>query len=125
MTDKQFEQEKKELREEMNSQGFGWINGKYIKPPVEYQMMERKLDCISMINSLLCYNYSGCTDAEKVMEREENSYHNYLAEYVKLFGKNNVIALIQEQINSIVGIRRNVATDSEGVSYNSIIWVDE
>ena len=125
MTDKQLEKKNRELRDEMNAQGFGWIDGNYIKPPVEYQMMERKLDCISMINSILCYNCSGYTDAEKVMEYEENSYHNYLAEYVKLFGRANVVALIQEQINSIVGIRRNVATDSEGVSYNSIIWVDE
>ena len=125
MTRTQFEKEQKELRDEMKSLGYGWIDGNYIKPPIEYQRKSKKLDCISMINSLLCYNYSGYTDAEKVMEREENAYCNYLAGYVKLFGRNNVIALIQDQINSIVGIRRNVAMDSEGVSYNSIIWADE
>lgn len=121
MTDKQFEQEKKVLREEMNSQGFGWINGKYIQPPTEYRMMEERLSCISMINSILAYNWFG-ESAEDIMTHEENSYHNYLAEYVKLFGRANVVALIQEQMNSIKEIKSNVHTDSEGLSYNSIIW---
>lgn len=125
MTDKQFEQKKKRLHEEMNANGFGWINGKYIRPPREYEMQQREFSCISMINSILCYDCKGYKDAEKVLEHEEQSYHNYLAEYVKLFGREKVVALIQEQINSIVGIKCNVHTDSEGVTYNSIVWVDE
>lgn len=125
MKDRVYEQEKNKLREEMRAHGFGWINGKYIKPPTEYEMMSKKLSCIDMINSILCYNCNGYKDAEKVMEHEERSYHNYLAEYVTLFGRNNVIALIQEQINSIADVKCGVHTDSEGVTYNAIIWKNE
>ena len=121
MTDRQFEQKKEELRKEMNAQGFGWINGKYIKPPKEYELRERELSCISMINSILAYNWFG-EDAEQVMQYEEKAYKNYLAEYVALFSRKKVVELIQEQINSIKDIKRNVHTDSEGVTYNSIIW---
>ena len=121
MTDKQYEQKKEELRKEMNAQGFGWINGKYIKPPKEYELRERELSCISMINSILAYNWFG-EDAEQVMQYEEKAYKNYLAEYVALFGRKHVVALIQDQIDSISTIKRNVHTDGEGVSYNSIVW---
>lgn len=121
MTDKQFEQKKKELREEMNSKGFGWIDGKYFKPPKEYQLKEEELSCISMINSILAYRWWG-DDAESVMRREEKAYYNYLAEYVELFGREKVVELIQGQIDSIKEIKRNVHTDSEGVSYNSVVW---
>ena len=124
MTDKQFDQKKKELREEMNANGFGWIDGKYIKPPNEYVLRSEELSCISMINSILAYNWFG-QNAEEIMQMEERNYHNYLADYVKLFGRDMVVALIQEQLDSIKTIKRNVHTDSEGVTYNSIVWRDE
>lgn len=125
MTDKQYEQAKKSLKEEMNAKGFGWINGKYIKPPQKYKIRETELSCISMINSILCYSCEGYKDAKTVIEHEESSYHNYLEEYIKLLGRDRVIDLIQDQINSIGYVRSCVHTDSEGVSYNSIVWADE
>lgn len=126
MNDKQFKLKKKELREEMNAKGFGWIDGKYIKPPKKYEKRERELSCISMINSILAYNWTiGCEGAEAVMQHEENRYHNYLADYVQLFGREKVVELIQGQINSIDSIKRNVGTDSEGVTYNAIVWKGE
>jgi len=125
MTDKQFEQKKRELREEMNSLGFGWIDGKYIKPPKKYKLREEELSCISMINSILAYNCRGFTDAEKVMQYEETSWRNYLEEYVELFGRAKVVALIQGQIDSIDAVKQCVFTDSEGVTYNSIMWKEE
>ena len=114
------EQKKQELREEMQAHGYGWIDGKYIKPPEEYVLRDRELWCISMIDSILCYNCIGWQDAEKVMAYEESSRYNYLEEYVKLFGRDKVVALIQGQIDSIESISTNVFTDSEGLSYNSI-----
>ena len=124
MTDKQFEAKKKELREEMNAKGFGWIDGKYIKPPQEYKMREEELDCISMINSILAYNWFN-QNAEEIVQMEERNHYNYLADYVKLFGRDRVVKLIKEQMGSIQNIKRNVHTDGEGVTYNSIIWRDE
>lgn len=125
MNDKQLDQAKKQLREEMNSLGFGYIDGKYIKPPKEYELRSKKLSCIDMINSILCYNCQGYTNAEAVMQYEENVYYNYLADYVKVLGRKKVVALIQGQINSIAGVRHCVHIDSEGVSYNSIVWKEE
>lgn len=125
MNDKQLDQAKKQLREEMNALGFGWINGNYIKPPKEYELRRKALSCIDMINSILCYNCQGFTDAEAVMQYEEKSYYNYLADYVKELGRDKVVALIQGQIDSIAGVRNGVHIDSEGLSYNSIVWKEE
>ena len=123
MTDKQLEQKRKELREEMNAKGFGWIEGKYFKPPKKYRLKEEELYCIDMINSILAYNWStGCKGAEAVMEHEERRYYNYLEKYVETLGRKRVVELIQGQIDSIKEIKRDVGTDSEGVSYNAIIW---
>jgi hypothetical protein len=122
MTDKQLDQTRKALRTEMNSLGFGWIDGKYITPPQEYEICEEKLNCIDMINSILAYQGAGMMDAEAVMQMEERAYYNYLAEYVELLGRDNVVALIQGQIDDIDYVKHCVHTDSEGVTYNSIVW---
>lgn len=121
MNDKQLELAKHTLREEMNALNFGWIDGKYIKPPHEYELRTMELSCISMINSILAYSCHGYT-AEEVMAHEESAYRNYLADYVEALGRDKVIALIQGQIDSIDHIEQNVFADSEGLMYNSIIW---
>ena len=121
MTRKQFDLAKKQLDEEMNAHGYGWINGKYTKPPQKYKLREEELSCISMIDSILAYGGFGFS-AERVMQNEENRYHNYLADYVEIFGRDKVVALIQGQIDSIERIESCVYTDGEGVTYNSIIW---
>lgn len=90
----------------------------------EQKQIDRELDCVSMINSILAYDWFG-QSAEEIMVHEENAYYNYLADYVKLFGRANVVALIQEQMNDIKDIKRNVSTDSEGLSYNAIVWIDD
>lgn len=125
MTDKQLDFAKKQLREEMNAKGYGWIDGRYIKPSKKYALREEVLDCIDMINSLLAYGYSGYTDGEIVLKHQESSWHNYLADYVAKLGRNKVIALIQEQINSIDRIVYGVYTDGEGCTYNSIVWKED
>ena len=87
----------------------------------EQKRIDRELSCINMINSILAYDWSG-QDAEWVMQHEEKAYHNYLAGYVEMFGREKVVELIQAQIDSIKEIKRNVHADSEGCSYNSIVW---
>lgn len=124
MNDQQLKQEKAKLREEMNAIGCGWINGSYIKPPKKYELRDRELWCIDMINSILAYNWFGQT-AEGIMQMEERGYKNYLAEYVELFGRDKVVTLIQAQMDSIDSIKRNVYTDDEGLSYNSVVWKGE
>ena len=86
MNDKQFEQAKKQLREEMNAIGCGWINGNYIKPPKEYALREEEFSCISMINSILCYTIRGA----KVMG-ESKWGSAYEIWQVKTFRQNKTI----------------------------------
>lgn len=117
MTDKQLDQ----IRAEIRAKGYGWINGTYHKPPKKYAMLEKEFSCIRMINSILAYGGFGYS-AEEVMQREERKYHNYLADHVKELGRDKVLALIQGQIDSINYVKHNVGRDSEGVTYNSIIW---
>lgn len=125
MNDKQFEQAEKQLREEMNAIGCGWINGGYIKPPKKYAIREEELSCISMINSLLCYGHGRETDAKVVLQREQSHNHSYLARYVGSLGEAKVIQLIQNQIDDIAYIKHLVYTDGEGLTYNSIVWKNE
>lgn len=124
MTNKQLKHKQRELREEMNSHGYGWIDGNYIKPPKEYELRDRELSCIEMINSILAYHWFG-QSAEEIMQMEERGYKNYLADYVKTFGREYVVNLIQAQIDDIKEIKRCVFADGEGVTYNSIIWKEE
>ncbi len=124
MTDKILEQKKQALRKEMNAKGFGWIDGKYIKPPKEYKMREEELSCIDMINSILAYDWFG-EDAESVMQHQERQFCNYLEDFVDMFSRDKVVELIQGQLDDICDIKRNVHVDNEGVSYNSIIWRED
>ena len=125
MNDRQLDRIKKELRDEMKAKGFGWIDGKFYKPPKEYEIRQQELSCIDMINSILCYNCKGMTDAIEVLEHEEKSHYNYLADYVTKLGREKVIELIQGQIDSIDSVKMNIYTDSDGLSYSSIIWKEE
>lgn len=122
MNDKQLEQARENLRKEMNAAGYGWLDGKWIKPPRKYEVREEELSCINMINSILAYGCAGYKDGEAVLKHEENSWHNYLADYVKTLGRKKVVTLIQGQIDSMMGVRHCVYTDSEGGTYNSILW---
>ena len=122
MTGKQLEQKRKNLREEMRAESYGWIDGKYVEPPMEYKIRQNILSCVDMIDSILCYNCIGYQDAEKVLEQQENRRYNYLEEYVKMFGRETVIGLIQDQIKSIKRIETGTYTDGEGCCYNTIIY---
>ena len=113
MTDRQMDLIRKQLPKRTQVPWSEWTD--------EQKRIDKELSCISMINSILAYNWFG-ESAEQIMQMEERAYKNYLAEYVALFSRNTVVDLIQEQINSIRCIKRNVHTDSEGVSYNSIVW---
>lgn len=123
MNDKQLEAARSQLSNEIAAIGYGWINGKYRNPPKKYCLREKEFDCIDMINSLLCYSYSGYSDdATWILHDELNSYHSYLASYVDTLGEKRVIELIQGQIDDIERVGYSVYTDSEGCTYNTLIW---
>jgi hypothetical protein len=108
MTDKQIEQAKKTLPK--------WEAGKKTIYTPEQEQLKNELWCREMINSILCYD-----GPRNIMS------NRYLYDYIKKLGIDTVQRLCDEQIEDFnkAVVRRNVCTDSEGVSYNSIIWADE
>ena len=118
MTDYELSQAKRQLSEQM------WKsreeNG---KSTPEQRREYEKLLCISMINSVIAYDWYKGETAKELLDRELNhKYRSYLEEYVEKFGYDEVLALVQGQLDDIVSIERDVFTDNEGLSYNSIIW---
>ena len=81
------------------------------------------VSCIEMVNSILAYNnyVKRNMSAKDVLVEDLHSYHSYLKDYVKEFGNDKVVSIIQEQMSSIKDVVF-AGYDSEGVSYNSIIW---
>lgn len=80
------------------------------------------LFAIRMINSVLAYHWAEGETAEELLDKELNRYKSYLQEYVDKLGREKVLELIENQMNDIDHIARNVSTDSEGLSYNGIVW---
>lgn len=118
MTDYELQQAKRELAEQMKKSSVE--NG---KPTHEQKKQYEKLLCVSMINSVIAYDWYEGQSAKRLLDWELNDrYHSYLKEYVDKFGYDEVLALIQEQLDDIELIERGVFTDDEGLSYNSIIW---
>ena len=120
MTDKQLEQAKKAHFTEWREKGYTRATA-----PEEAKRRGSVLSCIDMINSILAYQSAGEKNAEKVLQVEEKRKYNYLAEYIEILGRDEVLRLIQAQIDDIVTVRTGVFTDDEGLSYNSIVFRDE
>ena len=93
-----------------------WENG---KPPIltaEQEQLDRELWCREMINSILIYH-----GKNNIMDND------YLEKYIDELGIKLVKKLVKEQIEDFEKaiVLENVSRDSEGLSYNSIIWDDE
>ena len=121
MTDFELSQAKRQLSEQM------WKsreeNG---KPTPEQKRQYEKFMCVSMINSVIAYDWYEGQTAKELLDWELNDrYHSYLEKYVSKFGYDEVLALMQDQLNDIKSIERDTFTDGEGVSYNSIIWKEK
>ena len=93
-----------------------WKDGKPPELTLEQELLSESLSCRSMINSILCYH-----GAKDIMQ------NSYLQKYFETLGTITVAKLVNEQIEdfSKAKVLKNVHTDSEGCSYNSIIWADE
>lgn len=121
MTDFELSQAKRQLSEQMRKTSIE--NG---KPTHEQKRQYDKLLCVGMINSVIAYDWYEGQSAKRLLDWELNDrYHSYLKEYVDKFGYDEVLALVQGQLDDIKSIERDVFTDDEGVSYNSITWKDK
>lgn len=91
----------------------------------EQRKLSRELDCREMINSCLCYH-----DINAFWEECPWRYgkdKSYAAPYVRDLGVERVLEICKEQERDFSKARvyKNTYTDSEGLSYNSIVWHDE
>lgn len=124
MTDIQYNTALTKLHDDMRAAHCGFVDGKYITPPPHLRKQEKILTCVSMLNSILAYRYFGSTpaDAENILQNELNTRPQYLTEYTRALGKKTVLQLLREQLDDIDRIEIGTHTDSEGCSYNSIVW---
>lgn len=97
----------------------------WFRTPQEVHRL-RVLDAMDMANCCLCYGYgwnkyssdyllSNRTDSPKIGEELKQAYALTLEEL-------DAVYKAQQERISHAEIRRNVHTDSEGCSYNSIVW---
>ena len=91
--------------------------------PEEAKRLSRELDCRDMYNSCLCYGTTDHFWKGKTWGDGAPLYMNY----ADTLGRARVEEICKEQEEDIARARilRNVFTDSEGLSYNSIVWADE
>ena len=91
----------------------------------EQKQLYEEISCRSMINS--CLVYGGIKDFwyESPWRDEENK--SYADRHVRALGLERVKELIAEQEADFAKatVYRNVYTDYEGVTYNSIVWADD
>ena len=87
----------------------------------EQRTMDTELDCREMINSCLCYG------SIRDFWRENYRGERYCDRYVRALGMTRVRELSEEQEADFAKARvlHDVFTDSEGCTYNSIVWEDD
>lgn len=104
-----------------DKKGYGWDKPKKAKaekkkPEFNEEEFERS-SMKGMIESVLAYHGGAEADPKHLVDTV-----SYLKQYVDRFGEKAVIEEIKKTQSRIDRIERDVHTDSEGVSYNSIIW---
>lgn len=119
LTDKEVE----EIRDSLRKKGIGWVNGVYHEGTPEEERLFDELECIDMINSILAYSPFTFKSENLSSEAEQALKDRYLKKYIEILGSNRVLGLIKGQIKAISFIKQDVYTDSDGLSYNRIVWV--
>ena len=120
MTGKQLQK----IRNDLNFKYYGNESRlpENLKTPItkEDKRLYEELDCISMLNSCLAYG----VDPFRIRDYCGTSY---MTDYEKTLGKRRVKQLYEMQVEefSKTTIISNSYTDSEGCSYNSVIFADE
>lgn len=90
----------------------------------EQKKLDEELSCREMVNSCLCYGSIKDFWEECPWRWGDKSY---AASHIRKLGMERVKEIVKEQEADFAKaiVRRNVFTDSEGVTYNSILWADE
>ncbi len=117
MTEKQIEAANKSLPRIMDVPYKDWTTAQ--------KRLCEELSCRRMINS--CLVYGGIDEFWKESVWRDPKDPSYAARYVKALGLKRVKELVAEQEADFAKatVYRGYYTDSEGVTYNSILWGDE
>ena len=100
------------------------------KLPLHFQDMtpeqrreDEELWCRDMINSCLTYGEA----RYNFYDPNTGEFGKYAQEYIDTLGEDTIIRLFNEQSADFKKaiVKRNVSTDSEGVTYHAVIWEDE
>ena len=89
----------------------------------EQRKTREELFCREMINSCLAYGQA----QSSFYNPETKEFGYYAQDYIEELGKRTVIRLFNEQCDSFsrAVVKQGVYTDSEGCSYNSVMWQDD
>lgn len=116
MTQKEIDRAKKKLPSLSNTSFKDWSE--------EDKRMSKELGARDMINSCLCYG-----GIKGFWEECDWRYgdKSYAAPYIRELGRERVEQLVKEQIADFdkAKVLYNVYTDSEGLTYNTIVWADD
>lgn len=120
MNNKKFEQYENKLYAEMRERK---AKGEDPFKDADFRRRYDYKNAWSMVSSILAYNWQSGQSAKELLDWELNDrYHSYLEEYVKLLGYGTILNLIQQEMDDIDYIKKAVFTDSDGLTYNSIIY---
>ncbi len=87
-----------------------------------FEKEEREIWAISMIHSILTYSEPSNWTVENILSDK------YMQDYIKELGEDKIKELINQEIEEYKNnatINKDVHTDSEGVSYNSVTFKNE
>lgn len=110
-TDKELNKMKEQLPSRIDVPYEEWTD--------EQKELDRKIACIEMIHSILTYD--DIKSADDVMQNK------YMQRYIEELGETKVKELVEQEIEEFKSatINKDVYTDSEGVTYNSVTFKDE
>ena len=84
------------------------------------EKLERAVWCKSMCESIVCYGFREGKKPEEYVDGEDR----YLKDYIADLGKETVVAIMKDVVDNVVRIDEDVYTDSEGCTYNHIVYKD-
>lgn len=89
------------------------------------RQLYEELSCREMVNSCLCYG--GISGFWRKFDGFPEGWHSYADTYIAKLGEDLVREIVAEQERDFAKatVFRNVYTDCEGCTYNSIRWIDE
>lgn len=94
------------------------------EPDEKYNVYADPKSCIDMIHSIIAYGRD-FKDGEDLVQEQEHKHYNYLSKFIDAMGRDKVVELADQQVKRPHRIEKGTYTDSEGLSYNSLIFLDE